>query len=531
VKTTLGSEKISKELLIFSIIIVVLFILRSRPFMQIPYDIWHHLMIIVSIHDTGEAFTFIPVIKESGVLWHYFWGYFFRLLPTNDVFIWAKIIHVLQSMFAFACYFAFSDQAFVLLFRDVPRSSLRLLAFLATVLWVLGTGTYSIIYQQAWIQWYSVNYQGFTLPLYWLGMSQLLLVAYGDLPWRAVMERTIILIFFFLIILLVHPMESLYFAITVGIILLTNLSKIISFSKQHPLKILMAVFLVTILPLTAALVAKELSLIRFPRFLMEPSIPLLKAIFVDGGRAVVEQGLNRGWTAFSEMAFFCFCCAPLLWVMVILKKRKSMISYAVLFFLTIHTLVFFLIPRIFWMAGIASILTDAIVVHRFNFICSAFVFLPALLFLIFENHLWHSLQVFLACLTAAVVCLFLSQTIFHGTFYRNAQSLWKSLELCETDRVGIQFSKQDLKWLERIYLRSLPPDTGKPLLFYVRGDVAPLFRTVFRQMVFANRRDLRSREEFLATAKALNFTPVEVDLPEDYPKDVETFLYFALEKH
>jgi len=530
-KTRMRAEKISKYLFIFLIVFVALFILRSRPFMKIPYDIWDHLMTIVSVHDTGEAFTFMPGIRLNEVLWHYGWGYFFRLIPFNDVFIWAKIIHVLQSLFAFVCYFAFAYQALVLLFRDVPRPSLRLAAFLATVLWVSGTGTFSMFYQQAWIQWYSVNYQGFTMPLYWLSMSQLLLVAYGDLPRRAVIERGLLLILFFLIILVVHPMESIYFAITVGIILLINIPKIISFGKRHPLKTLTAVFFVTGLTLSVAFLAKELSLIRFPGFFMEPNIPLIKATFANGGRAVVEQGLNRGWAAFSEMAFFCLCCAPLLWVMVILKKRKVMLSCAVLFFLTIHSLAFFLIPRVFWMAGIASVLTQATFVHRFNFICSAFIFLPALLLLFFENSLWRSLYVFLGCFAAAMACFFLSQTMFHGTFYGNVQSLWKSLELRETDRVGVQFSEKDLKWLERIYLSNLPPNTGKPFLFYVRGDVAPLFRTVFRQMVFADRRLLPSREEFLVMAKARNFTPVEVDLPEDYPKDAETFRGFSLEKH
>jgi len=499
--------------------------------MRIPYDIWHHLMIIVSVHDQGEAFTFMPGVKESGALWHYCWGYFFRLLTFNDVFIWAKIIHVLQSMFAFVCYFAFAYQAQVLLFRDIPRPSLRLPALLATLLWVSGTGTFSMVYQQAWIQWYSVSYQGFTMPLYWLGMSQLLLVAYGELQRHELIKRSLLLLLFFLIILVVHPMESLYFAITVGIILLINLPKMVAYGKQHPIKTLITVILVTSLSLIVLLAAQNLSLIRFPLFFTEPNIPLLKDIFYWGGRVVVQEGFNRGWAAFSEVAFFCLCCVPLLWAMVIFKRRKSMVSCAVLFFLTIHALVFFLIPRVFWMAGIASVVSDAYVVHRFNFICSAFVFLPALLLLFFENPLWRSLQVLLSCLSIAIICFFLSQAVFQGTFYRNVQSLWKSLELRDTDRVGMQFSKEDLKWLERIYRSSLPADAKRPLLFYVRGDVAPLFRTVFRQFVFADRRIMPSREEFLKTAKAGNYIPVEVDLPDDYPKDEETFGRFYLEKH
>lgn len=511
--------------------VVALFILRSRPFMKIPYDIWHHLMIIVSVHDTGEAFTFMPGFKESGVLWHYFWGYIFRLLPFDDVFIWAKIIHVLQSMFAFLGYFAFAYQALALLFRDVPRSSLRLPALFAAALWVAGTGTFSVFYQMAWIQWYSVSYQGFTMPLYWLGMSQLLLVAYGDLQRREFIKRGLLILFIFLIILIVHPMESLYLAISVGIILLINLPKMIAFGKKHPIKILVTLFFVTAIPLTIAWAAKSLNLIRFPGFFTEPSLPLLKDIFHYGGSLVVYQGLNRGWAAYSEMALICLCCAPLMWVIVILGRKGKWISCPVLFFLTIHALIFFMIPRVFWMAGIASVLSDATVVHRFNFVCSAFVLPPALMFLFFENPLWRSLQVSLGCLCIAIICFFLSQAAFHGTFYRNVQSLWKSLELRDMDRVGMQFSQEDLKWLEQIYQASLPTDAGRPLLFYVRGDVAPLFRTVFRQFVFADRRVMPSREEFLATAKAGNYIPIEVDLPDNYPKDEETFRGFYLEKH
>lgn len=530
-KKGLCSENISKFLLVFTMMVVALFILRSRPFMKIPYDIWHHLMIIVSVHDTGEAFTFMPGFKESGVLWHYFWGYIFRLLPFNDVFIWAKIIHVLQSMFAFSCYFAFAYQALTLLFRDIPKSWLRLPALLATALWVAGTGTFSVFYQMAWIQWYSVSYQGFTMPLYWLGMSQLLLVAYGDLQRREFINRTIFILFIFLIILVVHPMESLYLAISVGLVLLINLPKMIAFGKQYPVKILGALFLFTAVPLTIAWIANSLNLIRVPAVLREPNIPLLKDIFFYGGRVVVQEGLNRGWNAFSEMALVSLCCAPLLWAFVIQRQRGKLISCPILFFLTMHALVFFLIPRVFWMAGVASVLSDAYVVHRFNFVCSAFVFLPALMFLFFEKPLWRPLHVFLGCLSIAIICFFLSHAVFHGTFYRNVQSLWKSLELRDTDRVGLQYSREDLKWLERIYRKNLPTDTGRPFLFYVRGDVAPLFRTVFRQFVFADRRIMPSREEFLATAKAGNYIPIEVDLPDDYPKDPEAFMGFSLEKY
>ena len=530
-KKALRSENISKYLFIFSTIVVALFILRSRPFMKLPYDIWHHLMIMVSVHDTGEAFTFMPGFKESGALWHYFWGYLFRLLPSDDVFIWAKIIHVLQSLLAFSCYFAFSYQALVLLCRDVPRSSLRLPAMLAAILWLLGTGTFSMFHQLAWIQWYSVNYQGFTLPLYWLGMSQLLLVAYGELQRREFINRSLLILILFLIILVVHPMESLYFAISVGILLLIHLPKVIAFGRQYPVKILGMLFLVTVIPLSIAWAGKSLNLIRFPSFFSEPGFPALKDIFFYGGRAVVQEGLNRGWTAFSEMALVCLLCAPLLWVIVILGRKRNVIFLPVLFFLTIHALVFFMIPRVFWMAGIASVLSDATVVHRFNFVCAAFVFLPALLFLFSENPVRRPLQVFLGCFGIAMITFFLSQAAFHGTFYRNAQSLWKSLELRDTDRVGIQFSREDLRRLERIYRASLPADTGKPLLFYVRGDVAPLFRTVFRQFVFADRRMMPSRAEFLATAKAGNYIPIEVDLPDDYAKDEETFSGFYLEKH
>ena len=95
----------------------------------------------------------------------------------------------------------------------------------------------------------------------------------------------------------------------------------------------------------------------------------------------------------------------------------------------------------------------------------------------------------------------------------------------------MQLSGEDLKWLERIYRTNLPEDAKRPLLFYVRGDVAPLFRTVFRQFVFADRRMMPSRAEFLATAKAGNYIPIEVDLPDDYAKDEETFSGFYLEKH
>ena len=68
----------------------LVFIFLSNPFLKIPYDMWHHLLKIVSLHDDGKPFAFFPEALEGRFLWHLYYAKLFKLVGINDIFVWAK---------------------------------------------------------------------------------------------------------------------------------------------------------------------------------------------------------------------------------------------------------------------------------------------------------------------------------------------------------------------------------------------------------------------------------------------------------
>ena len=156
---------VSVSFFLLSCLILVFF---THPFLRLPYDPWEHLIKIRSLYDEGRCFLYWPEHGSSFWLWHLMWAKIFSFLNIDDTLLWAEIIHCTQFILSLLCVFYFSSIAYTLLVKKVSRSYIYLMAFFATVLWLVGNGTHSIDYQQAWIVWYSVTYQGFTIPIFWL---------------------------------------------------------------------------------------------------------------------------------------------------------------------------------------------------------------------------------------------------------------------------------------------------------------------------------------------------------------------------
>jgi hypothetical protein len=96
-----------------------LFILLSNPFLKLPYDPWDNLLRIVSLHDEGKCFYFWPGYGcTNRILWHEIWAKVFKIIGINDIFIWAKIIHVFQFFIAGICLYYFSKTALTILIKS-----------------------------------------------------------------------------------------------------------------------------------------------------------------------------------------------------------------------------------------------------------------------------------------------------------------------------------------------------------------------------------------------------------------------------
>ena len=98
------------NIIFFSLVAAAfLFILLSNPFLRTPFDPWDHLLRIVSFHDEGKCFYFWPGNTcPERILWHELWARVFKITGINNIFLWAKIIHVLQFILAAVVIFYFS---------------------------------------------------------------------------------------------------------------------------------------------------------------------------------------------------------------------------------------------------------------------------------------------------------------------------------------------------------------------------------------------------------------------------------------
>lgn len=196
------------------ILSILIFVFATHPFLKLPFDPWEHLIKIRSIFDEGKCFLYWPGNKSSFCSWHFAWAKVFSVLRISDTFIWASIIHYVQFLFCLACLFYFSWSVYRQINTKISKDHILCMSCFSVLYWLVGNGTYSVEYQQAWIMWYSVTYQGFTIPLFWL-ITGLSFRIFFDANLTRFEQRSIVFIMVagFLIIAFFHPTEAVYFFI------------------------------------------------------------------------------------------------------------------------------------------------------------------------------------------------------------------------------------------------------------------------------------------------------------------------------
>ena len=151
--------------------ISLIFVLKSNPFLKLPYDVWHHLMLMRGLFETGQPEVTMPHTSRHEVVWHFLWAHLFHFLNIDDVFFWAKIIHVSQFLWAFFSIFFFTFTTLLIFYKNKDKFLLRIGALISSWAFILGASTFSVQYQLSWVLWYSVNYQGFSLPSYFFVLA------------------------------------------------------------------------------------------------------------------------------------------------------------------------------------------------------------------------------------------------------------------------------------------------------------------------------------------------------------------------
>jgi len=443
-----GSNKLKTyNILFYSLVLsAVLFIFLSNPFLVKGYDPWNdHLRYIATCYNGAP----IPRI------WHIMWAEFFKFIGIGDIFIWAKIIHVFQFILAATALYYFSKTALTILIKshssklqgtkssdgfpsngndnnDINKLGtihVKYLSFFAVFLWFIGNGTFSEAYQQAWIMWYSVTYQGLTIPLFWYCTALTLIIFYEELSLKKTLLCVIQITIASFIIAKFHPMELIYYIIEIAIILLANIKRIFSIKNKIALFMTIPIIFLTIFISIKYFLDRSLPH-RFYLILSYEGwgqiIQQIKAL----GHPVVAH-LNRFPNSFSEIAFISLIAMIIFRVNYLFIKDNNL-SFNRNFFdvLLVSSLLFFLIPMVPFLAGGAAFITHSTVVCRFFFASPWFIFFPFAIYMVINM---KEIHISSYKIVITVVLILFSIVHFHKYFIPyhtilNAKSIINSLD-------------------------------------------------------------------------------------------------------
>jgi hypothetical protein len=496
--------------------ICFLFILFSNPFLRLPFDPWDHLLRIVSLHDEGKCFYFWPGNAcPERILWHEIWAQVFKIIGINDIFLWAKIIHVFQFILAGLVIFYFSKTVLKILINEKETTYLNFLSLFSTLLWFIGNGTFSE-FQQAWIMWYSVTHQGLTIPLFWYITALTIKIFYENLTVKKGIFFIVQIAGASFLIAKTHPSELLYYLIILSILLLFNLIRMIRL-KDRKANLISIAFIFLIMFVAVKYFNPEkaplLSLISSD----ETFGQIMQKIKARGHEIVPSEdniGLNRSDSTFSEIAriseFLAILTFTFYFLKYILKKRKD-VNLNLFICLLVSSIVFYLFPSFPFMAGLAGYIVPESVVYRFFYASPWFIFLPLIVYeaLPFLKKAFTALKmkeievpsfykfaiIFITTgFTVFLLVIYLRQYYPYRTVRGNIISIVNSLN---RKKVGVQYSEDDINSLGEKIKKCEQSNKGKTNIYYIReisfttggaGGKAYIIRGVFRKYVYVNRR-------------------------------------------
>jgi hypothetical protein len=492
------------SLAFWSVVLVVLvFIASSYPMMKLRFDIWQHVGNI-------DILVFNPDAKIVRSNWHSSWAFVLRALGAKDVFEYAVIIH--RAQFVLNCviiYFA-SRLLFSALLptadimngrSDVSRKHwLSSLAISSVLVWLTIIGTVST-FQQAWIMWYSVNYQ-ITLPILFLALA--LLVNGVAMP----QSRKIIAMKFcgslalLTLIYFYHAGELAYLVFYTPILLTCFTTK----KNYKNTLILMAISLIIVL-----------AGVKFYSDIVPGLIKLMKAgdwhqikqrIIIDGLYNI--QGGNRYLANWNELyALSVFLVVP---TAILVWTKRVHFNKRVFLFIAL-SLVFCFIPTFKYSAGFASLISYEGIVNRYYFASFVFMMLPMVAYSVVWNVklLRHPIILIAVVMISMGLVFSYSRSINHGgVYYQNVKSIRDSLY---QDRVGLDMPAVEVVSIGRQIDEAEKKYGAEQIIFCANYDRSHIVRYVYRKdnILFHRGHLLISLDQCRDYAKSKNKLAVVID--------------------
>lgn len=421
--------------IIFWIFIVggLLLILSSFPMMKLGFDIWDHVRYLRLAVEDPSLIATLP--KKQ---WYLVWASLFRLLDVTDIFTYATVIHRTQFILCCVMVYIAAKQLFSAL---LPLKStiadennwLSSMALSSVLVWLTMIGTFSF-FQQAWIMWYSVNYQ-ITLPMLFLTISLCVnLLAIQQSREQLIFKASIVALLL-IGIYEFHAAELAYLLFYFPILILC-------FGAQYKYKlkyVCAAVFLGVIIIAMAVKFYTE----QVPALITHIMHGQYSKIFADintKGTYNTVHGGNRyaaNWNELYRLSVYILGILGMAGWVGRLRSSAQLVDWFAcdqvnrrVFSFLILSLVFCFIPTFKYSSGLASLITYDAIVNRFYYASFAFLAIPLLGYFLCTHikYLYHPI-VLVSISLSIMFCTFIFSAKINNTnvYADNVKSIARSI--------------------------------------------------------------------------------------------------------
>jgi hypothetical protein len=424
----------------------LLLILSSFPMMKLGFDIWDHVRYLRLAVEDPSLIATLP--KKQ---WYLVWASLFRLFDVTDIFTFAIVIHRAQFILCCVMVYIAAKQLFSALLPLKSTTSdennwLSSMALSSVFVWLTMIGTFSF-FQQAWIMWYSVNYQ-ITLPMLILAISLCVNLLTIQQSRELLILKISIVAVLVIGIYAFHAAELAYLIFYFPILILC-------FGTQYKYR-LKYIFFAVILSAMIVAVALKFYTEQVPALVTHimhgQYTKILEDINTKGTYNAVHGG-NRyaaNWNELYRLSVYTLGFLGVVGLIVWSRMRVPLIDWfkteqfnrRVFAFLTL-SLVFCFIPTFKYSSGLASLITYDAIVNRFYYASFVFLVIPLVgYFLCIHYKKMHHPIGILGISFLIMICTFIFSAKINSTnvYADNVRSIARSV-LNKKINIGLSDAK------------------------------------------------------------------------------------------
>lgn len=395
-------------------------ILMSYPMMKLRYDLWDHVdRIRVMILDSAA-------VSPGKRYWYACWAFVFKLFAVTDIFTIAIVIHRVQFIANCVLIYVAAKQLFEPLLSlsrhdRLQNQWLSALSLSSVLIWLGSIGTFSFI-QQAWIMWYSVNYQ-ITLSFLFLSVAQVVNILTVEQSKNIQITKSLSAFILLILILLFHAGELAYFIFYIPIFIICFIGK---FKINIKYAFLFSVLMILIAYLASMFYTGQTPLLI--TLLKNNDAGKIMTLIQEKGTWNAVQGGNRYSGNWNEL--YTLSVITLLLIALLAVFKKILVHKRVLAFIVL-SLVFCFAPTYIFSSGFLSLVSYDEIVNRYYFASFLFLSIPLCIYLFILKFKIFIRPLYLIIITFLIIFLVYSYSKFvneQGIFYKNIKSIAVSLK-------------------------------------------------------------------------------------------------------